>query len=59
MTLHAVQLAFVTLVSCLVYHALREDDLRRAAALGMRRFGSFALIVVLAGAILQWFTRWL
>lgn len=59
MTLHAVQLAFLTLVSCLVYHALREDDLRHAASLGMRRFGSFAIIVVIAGAALQWFTRWL
>ncbi|MBL8768288.1 MAG: hypothetical protein JNL94_13015 [Planctomycetes bacterium] len=59
MTIHAVQLAFLMLISCLVYHALREDDVRHAATIGMRRFGSFAVIVVVAGIALQWFTRWL
>jgi hypothetical protein len=59
MTMHALQLAFLMLVSSLVYHALREDDVRHAATVGLRRFGSFAVIVLVAGIALQWFTRWL
>lgn len=53
------QFAFIALVSSLVYHTLRSDDLRGAILLGARRFVSFFVVALGFGVCLQLFTRWL
>jgi hypothetical protein len=56
---HVLLFALISLIASLVYHALREDRLARALALGFRRFLSFLVIAAMFGVFLQLFTRWL
>lgn len=59
MTAHVLQFAFITLISSLAYHALREDSVARATAVGLRRFGSFMLMAGGFGFVLFLIARWL
>ena len=59
MIMHVTLFAVVSLAASLIYHALREDDLKVALMTGLRRFGSFLVIAVLFGIGLHFFTRWL
>ncbi len=56
---HVLLFLFITLISSLVYHALRVDCLKTAALTGLQRFASFALIGAVGGVMLWLFTRWL
>lgn len=56
---HVMWFLVITLISSLVYHALRVDCLKTAALVGFKRFVSFAVIGAAGGLLLYFFTRWL
>lgn len=56
---HALLFGLLSWIASLVYHALRNDDLKGALVAGTRRFLSFYVIAIVAGVGLLYFTRWL
>ncbi len=59
MITHFLLFCGITLIASLVYHALRQDDLKAAIGVGLRRFVSFVVVAVVSGVVLLYFTRWL
>ncbi len=55
---HVLLFLLITLISSLVYHALRVDCVKSAAITGLRRFVSFVLVGGVSGVLLWLFTRW-
>jgi hypothetical protein len=55
---HLLLFLLLALISSLVYHALRVENVRDAAVAGLKRFLSCVVITVIGSIVLQLFTRW-